>query len=131
MSGNLIEWVLDNSVNVDPATNRQKTRPACVGTNCANLDYVDYRVDNMDPLGATILGDRSTPGNPAYWRNYNYDGANGTGPYDLNAQYHQDGGRVMRGGSWELHSAAVGSRYANYPVWRAYYASGARCARPW
>jgi formylglycine-generating enzyme required for sulfatase activity len=132
MSGNLIEWTLDNSVAIDPVTGYQKVKPACVGTDCANVDYVDYRVVNLDPTGKPIVGDTSAPGVPSYWRNYSYDGAGGTSSHDLEATYQQDGGRVMRGGSWEIaHPVTVSTRYGNYPVYRSYYAAGARCARPY
>lgn len=130
MSGNLIEWTLDNSVMIDPITGYQKVEPACVGTDCANVDYVDYHTANLDPNGKAIVGDTSIPGVPSYWRNYSYDGAGGTSAHDLEATYQQDGGRVMRGGSWEIaHPVNVSNRYGNYPVYRSYYAAGARCAR--
>lgn len=129
MSGNLIEWTLDNSVNVNPVTGRQQNVAACVGTDCANLDYVDYHVQNLDPNGTPIVGDTSIPAHPSYWRNWNY--ANGSAQ-DLDARFQQDGGRVMRGGSWEIaHPVNITNRYGNYPVFRNYYAAGARCARPY
>ena len=130
MSGNLIEWTLDNSVNLS-AAGHQQTEAACVGTDCANVDYVNYNDTNLDPTGTAIVGDRSVPGVPSYWRNYGYDGTGSSGPHDLDATYQQDGGRVMRGGSWEIaHPVNVSNRYGDYPVYRSYYASGARCARP-
>ncbi len=129
MSGNLIEWTLDNSVNINPGTGRQQVEPACTGADCANVDWVDYHAANIDPNGTAIVGDTSIPAHPSYWRNWNY--ANGSAQ-DLMASFQQDGGRVMRGGSWEIaHPVNVSNRYGNYPIFRNYYASGARCARPY
>ncbi len=45
------------------------------------------------------------------------------------AQWKSDGGRVLRGGSFELHPLQNTHRYVNYPVWRTYARAGFRCAR--
>jgi len=100
--GNLIEWTLDNRYSYGTCN------------DCANVSWPD------PPQSATELGR-----NPGVWRNpgHEFDGA-----------FHPDGGRVMRGGSWERHDYVHGPRvrsiYNEYPVFRSYYASGARCARP-
>lgn len=40
-----------------------------------------------------------------------------------------DGGRILRGGSFESHPLQNTHRYGNYPVWRTYARAGGRCAR--
>ncbi len=131
MSGNLIEWTLDNAVAPD-ANNFLQAKPQCRGADCANVDWIDYHdTQILDNLGTAMVRFDNSP-TPAGWRNTHYNDPNtGVGTHDLDARFHQDGGRVMRGGSWEVaHPVNVGSRFGTYPIWRAYYAAGARCARP-
>jgi formylglycine-generating enzyme required for sulfatase activity len=117
MSGNLIEYTLDAGNTLKP----------CTGANCADVDWPDYHLDRKDPAGKSIVGDQSTGSPPSAWRNYNYGEFSNE---SLDGRYHFDGGRVSRGGSWEIaHPVTVRSRFSSYPVWRAYYAMGARCAR--
>ncbi len=56
-----------------------------------------------------------------------------TSPYPLKADgtpaWASDGGRVLRGGSFEEHPLQNTHRFKNYPVWRTYARAGGRCAR--
>jgi formylglycine-generating enzyme required for sulfatase activity len=43
--------------------------------------------------------------------------------------WNSDGGRILRGGSFEAHPLQNTHRYDNYPVYRTYARAGGRCAR--
>ena len=84
----------------------QRTPGTCV--DCANVDWPDPPV---------------APGSyPSSWAT--------VGAPELTGTAHtQDGPRLMRGGSWERHGLSTRTSYPNYPLYRSYYASGARCWR--
>lgn len=137
LSGNLIEWVLDSGVVKDATTNRLKVVNHCSGTDCANVAGVDFKDTTMRDMdgnlfyeNGTVYGDDAAGDPPSWWRNWRYDSGPGKKDVGLDGRYQMDGGRVMRGGSWETeHPVTTTTRFGVYPVYRAYYAAGARCAR--
>ncbi len=89
------------------------------------LDYGELLPGNcVDCANVAWPDPPQEAGHPITWRVLD-----STGSW-VNGATQPDGGRILRGGSWNPEHP-VGNYYnhGNYPVWRNYFAAGARCAR--
>ena len=90
-----------------------------------NGNVLEWMLDNGDVKTGTC-NDCANVSYPAL-------SASESSRYPLNASgtpaWASDGGRILRGGSWEGHPLQNTHKYANYPVWRTYARAGGRCAR--
>ncbi len=90
-----------------------------------NGNVLEWMLDNNDALAGNCVNCANVS-----WPHLS-SSENNTNPLNDNGTiaWASDGGRVLRGGSFEMHPPQNTHRYNAYPVYRTYGRAGGRCAR--
>ncbi len=119
----------DGAAHISPAGRRQDI--ARWGHHDMTGNLIEWTLDYQRTPGTCVdCADVGWPDPPVAPGSYPSSWATVGAPELTGLAHVEDGPRIMRGGSWERHALSTRQTYPNYPLYRSYYAAGARCWRP-